>query len=151
MKVVFKYKPAYVSGSLCKQAIEFYGKVLLSKKIYNDIKVIVAFDIKKNDENVGYCSPEEDIKNPRNFYISCLKTRDMRYIFEILAHEMVHLKQFAKNELYFYDDRPGTIQSARWKKTDMDYTESNLINMPWEQEAYRLEKKILQEYLELGD
>lgn len=151
MQITFKGKPFYISEVLFREAIEFYGAKLLPKKILKNIKVTIAFDIKKNDENVGYCSPNEDIKSPRSFTISLLKTKDTRYLFEILAHEMVHLKQFALNELYFYDDRPGDIQSARWKKKDWDYSDDNVIETPWEKQAYLLEKYLIQEYFDEND
>ena len=59
-----------------------------------------------------------------------------------LAHEMVHLKQFVRKELWDYE-----IGSVQWKTKR--YSSSMKYNdMPWEKEAYRLEDKLYYEFAE---
>ena len=54
-----------------------------------------------------------------------------------LAHEMVHVKQFSRNEL--------DPMMTKWKSNkyvgDLDYW-----RQPWEKEARRLQTKLLAEY-----
>lgn len=56
---------------------------------------------------------------------------------QILAHEMVHIKQFARKEL--------AVNMERWKKRlycgNIDYW-----NQPWEREAYRLQGRLVEDY-----
>ena len=83
----------------------FYGEELLGKRmaknIYLDIKL--TKDMKKKEGAYGYCHIVDDsLSKPREFMIE-LDT-SMRQSFENiliwLAHEMVHLKQFVRKELW---------------------------------------------------
>ena len=53
-----------------------------------------------------------------------------------LAHEMVHVKQFARNEL---DD-----QLTFWK--GRNHSNTDYWDQPWEKEARRLQHKLVQEF-----
>ena len=57
----------------------------------------------------GYCSMEDDEK--RTFTIEVNKTLKLRQLIMTLIHEMVHVKQFARNEMI---DCP-TNGRYRWK------------------------------------
>ena len=48
----------------------------------------------------GYCSMEDDKK--RTFTIEANKTLKLRQLIMTLIHEMVHVKQFARNEMNDY-------------------------------------------------
>ena len=54
-----------------------------------------------------------------------------RKIMETIAHEMVHLKQYAKGELVDLE-RCG---STTWQKTKIN-SETNYWDLPWEVEAH---------------
>ena len=56
-----------------------------------------------------------------------------------LAHEMTHLKQFVRKELYDYQDGSVQWKSKRYIR-NLKYDD-----MPWEKEAYRLEGKLYKE------
>jgi len=78
----------------------------------------------------GLCEPLDT----RHFRIDvCLYANWL----QILAHEMVHIKQFARNEL--------DLCMERWKKRlycgNIDYW-----NQPWEREAYRLQGRLVEDY-----
>lgn len=74
----------------------------------------------------GYC---EAVDN-RNFIVDvCLYGNWLA----TLAHEMVHVKQFAKNEL----DSALTV----WK--GKDHTNTDYWDAPWEKEARRLQNKMV--------
>jgi len=74
----------------------------------------------------GYC---EAVDN-RNFIVDvCLYGNWL----STLAHEMVHVKQFAKNEL----DSALTV----WK--GKDHADTDYWDAPWEKEARRLQNKMV--------
>ena len=56
-----------------------------------------------------------------------------------LAHEMVHLKQFVRGELFDYET--GRVQ---WKSKS--FGRVHYDDQPWEKEAYRLEEKLYEEF-----
>ena len=124
----------------------FYGEELLGKRmaknIYLDIKL--TKDMKKKEGAYGYCHIVDDsLSKPREFMIE-LDT-SMRHSFENiliwLAHEMVHLKQFVRKELWDYET--GRVQ---WKSRT--YCKVHYDDQPWEVEAYRLEGILYDQFAE---
>ena len=125
----------------------YYGALLLgtrmAKNIYLEIKL--TKDLKKKEKAYGYCHIiDHSLARPREFMIEL--DASMKYGFDDiliwLAHEMVHLKQFVRKELWDYE-----IGSVQWKtkrySSGMKYND-----MPWEKEAYRLEDKLYYEFAE---
>ena len=131
---------------LVKQGAEFYGEVLLGKRmvknIYLDIKL--TKNLKKKEGAYGYCHIVDDsLARPREFLIEL--DASMRYKFDQiltwLAHEMVHLKQFVRGELCDYES--GRVQ---WKSRSFGRVHYN--DQPWEKEAYRLEGELYEMFEE---
>ena len=131
---------------LVKQGAEFYGEVLLGKRmaknIYLDIKLTKG--LKQKEKAYGYCHIIDDnLNRPREFMIE-LDT-SMKYSFDQiltwLAHEFVHLKQFVRGELCDYET--GRVQ---WKTRS--FGRVHYDDQPWEKEAYRLETKLFEEFKE---
>ena len=92
--------------------------------------------IKKAD---GYCTMEDDRK--RTFTIEANKTLKLRQLIMTLIHEMVHVKQFARNEMtdYLVNGR------YRWKSKTIPQN-TPYDKMPWEREALRLQEKLTDEF-----
>ena len=131
---------------LVKRGAEFYGEVLLGKRmvknIYLDIKL--TKNLKKKEGAYGYCHiVDNSLARPREFMIE-LDT-SMRYKFDQiltwLAHEMVHLKQFVRGELCDYET--GRVQ---WKSRT--FGKVHYDDQPWEKEAYRLEDELYEMFAE---
>ena len=87
----------------------------------------------------GFCSTEDDSK--RTFIIEAHKTLGLRQLIMTLIHEMVHVKQFARNEM---DDFPINGRQ-RWKSGTVPKNVS-YYDMPWEKEAIRLQEKLTDEF-----
>lgn len=110
-------------------------RLKLSRMSSLDIHVI----LKKLRGVDGYCSMKDEEK--RTFAIEADKTLKLRQLIMTLIHEMVHVKQFARNEMIDYpiNDR------YRWKtKTIPENTPYD--KMPWEREAVRLQEKLTDEF-----
>ena len=131
---------------LVKRGAEFYGEVLLGKRmvknIYLDIKL--TKNLKKKEGAYGYCHiVDNSLARPREFMIEL--DASMRYKFDQiltwLAHEMVHLKQFVRGELCDYET--GRVQ---WKSRT--YGRVHYDDQPWEKEAYRLEEELYEMFEE---
>ena len=124
----------------------YYGALLLGTRMLNNIYLDIKLtkDLKKKEQAYGYCHIiDDDLNRPREFMIE-LDT-SMKHSFDQiliwLAHEMVHLKQFVRGELFDYET--GKVQ---WKKRM--YGNVHYEDQPWEKEAYRLEDKLYNEFAE---
>lgn len=144
-------------------ASHFYADLLMDKRMVKNL--IVDIEIVRNmDDNLGECYPEDECKKPRYFTIRLLRSSDEQ-ILKALAHEFVHLKQYAKNELGYSmgtksfiiedpftdDPRSYTLsldfvwQGKVWKpkKRQCSYWDS-----PWEIEAYGKERGLFHRFIE---
>ena len=94
-------------------------------------------------KNIGECNCTDDPPNPRKFLIKIAATADMskREFIMALAHEMVHLKQYALNQLRDFDKKEITVFQRKVYSYDMEYWEQ-----PWEVEAYGMERGLLHRY-----
>ena len=129
-----------------ENAVEFYGEVLLGKRMANNVDVLVKLtkDLKKKEKAYGFCHITDDsLCRPREFMIEL--DASMKYSFDQiltwLAHEMVHLKQFVRKELWDYES--GRVQ---WKTRS--FGRVHYDDQPWEKEAYRLEGELYEMFEE---
>ena len=78
---------------------------------------------------VGYCMMSE---NNRTFELEVDKKLDTKEMITTICHEMVHVKQYARNELGIDDYDPDASL--------------NPADFPYEKEAYELQEILLREY-----
>lgn len=84
----------------------------------------------------GYCmadphSEAERLDRPRAFELEIHSKMKLRKILETVAHEMVHVKQYARSELY-----QGTrVNKHRWQGKWLA-KDPNYWDQPWEIEAH---------------
>ena len=96
-------------------------------------------------EAYGYClavdGPRAD--RPREFEIEVEKSLTLRKLLETVAHEMVHVKQYARGELY----EGVRIAKHRWQgkyiSNKLSYWDS-----PWEIEAHGREAGLFVQWAE---
>ena len=131
-------------------AAHFYTYKLLGGRMYRHIVLDIKLtkDLKKKDDSYGYCHIIGDVDKPREFLIevdASLK-HSVGQILTWLAHEIVHLKQFVRGELFDY----AVGERVQWKsktyKTSLAYSKQ-----PWEREAYRLEEPLYKSFMEQYD
>jgi hypothetical protein len=128
-----------------KRAIQFYSEQLISKKLLENIYLQVKFDVKLKDVYGSACVEQRtDSGKARHFLIEMNPHIGARNILKALAHEMVHIKQFA------YSETNDAL--TRWKGEKVDSDVMDYWVQPWEIEAYGREgglfrKFVLQEQL----
>lgn len=124
-----------------KNATRCFAEVLMSPQMirYLNIRII----LKVNLDAGGYCLSDDDRK-PRNFTIEIYKSRSKYTILEILAHEMIHVKQMATGQLKDISIKKQSVVS--WcgvvYSDDVSYWDQ-----PWEIEAYGLQNSLVAKYL----
>lgn len=141
MEIRTKGIPDNVSRSLCKEAIRFYGKELLGKRLANNIKIFLVFEELPNVVN-ALCQWNDDNHLCRSFVIILNKKMNKKTTFIALAHEMVHVKQYARGELkdYLRSDK------VKWRNKVFRLDKVEYWSSPWEVEAYKKDKILYEKF-----
>ena len=120
---------------LVESATWFYAEKLLGKRLMGSLEITI--NLKKNlltkDGNEGSAIWEDDSYRPKEFIIELDTTVKIRNLLITLAHEMVHVKQWAKDEMYEYTNKMGLV---RFKGEKIHLEETDYWDYPWEIEAY---------------
>ena len=130
-------------------AAYWYCAKLLGVRMVNspnlDVDIKLTKSLKQKEDVYGYCHIIGSLSRPREFCIELDASMefDFEQILTWLAHEFVHLRQFFRIELYDYED--GTTQ---WKTKRYKINSRSHLDSPWEKEAYRLENKLADEFME---
>ena len=121
-----------------KIAAIFFAEQLISKKMLENIYLRIKFDSKL--EVYGYASVEEynDSGKPREFCIEINPNIGAHDILETLAHEMVHVKQYAYSEM----NEACTRWLGNKVPEGLDY-----YNEPWEIEAYGMSRGLFSKFV----
>lgn len=148
MKISIRTKnKAAVTASekkIIKLAADFFANILMSSRIVDNliISINVVNSLDKKQKILGFAGPKEfaDERFPREFDIDLERQKSLKSIVKCLAHEMTHVKQYAKGELKFHS-RNDLVTFQRQTYTDDDYWLS-----PWEIEAYGYETCLFQKF-----
>jgi len=120
---------------LVESATWFYAEKLMGKRLMSGLEITI--NLKKNllskEGFEGTAIWEDDGYRPREFTIELDTTAKIRNILITLAHEMVHVKQWAKDEMYEY---LNTIGMVRFKGEKVHLDSLEYWDQPWEIEAY---------------
>ena len=102
----------------------------------------------KKTTDSGDCIWEDTNRYPREFTIN-LDSHDDDWMVQTLAHEMVHVKQWARGEMMdCYDCDDGSPTKTKWKSKYVNIKTIEYEDWPWEKEALRIEKRLYDEWLE---
>jgi hypothetical protein len=135
--------------------------VLVSEKYFPRHKVQVTFKMMQslekdeniqgdtiwedNDKEENEFFPSSRCSRPRCFTIRMQKGYDPETLITLIAHELVHVKQYVLGELRnIYN--PHKIEYRTLYK-NKDVTNWAYMKRPYEKEAYRLQEKLRVEYL----
>ena len=121
--------------SMCKAEIKFatafFAKYLMGDRLAKNLDIEIAFE-DQGKSTEGHCFPTEHSRKTRMFEIG-INPKLRRYkMLQCLAHEMVHVKQYARGEL------SNELVTAKWQGKVFKLTNSfeDYLNWPWEVEAY---------------
>ncbi len=138
-------KPNHISIKTAKAACRFYGEYLLGPKLYPKVFISLNFvKFERGSNDYGYCDWIDQSDRKRDFMITIDSRLNKKETLLALAHEMVHVKQYAKGEMrdIFRPTRMVNWQGERYAHEEMDYWEQ-----PWEIEAYGREKGLYVKFM----
>lgn len=150
MKLSVTGKPnAFTDFSIkeAKYATRFWANILFGSRLAENISLNLRFGQLAEDGEIGHCIPY-DHDNPngcREFLVSLEEALPRKNALRVLAHELEHVRQFARRELR---NDHGTLYY--WSPNQAYYrlTQKNANKMPWEKQACFSEKWLLQFYSE---
>jgi hypothetical protein len=138
-------KPKKVPIKICKEAVKWYGRYLLGNKLYHNIEVKIVFNNSELNKNVyGYCDWNDTNDRARDFTITVNPSLGKRNMLLVLAHEMVHVKQYARGELKDF----VRVKCVKWKGVIYDEDKLDYWEYPWEIEAHGREKGLYYKFLD---
>ena len=101
--------------------VEFCVKTLMPRMKTLDITI----KLKTPKGAMGYCL---ELDNNRQFEIEVDRTQSLRLLLETVAHEMVHVKQYARRELHPVNNT--------WCGKTYNPAKTSYWDLPWEIEAH---------------
>jgi hypothetical protein len=117
------------------QAIKLFRNFLFENRKRLDRNLTIRLSFQNCEDAYGICDPHDVNKRPREFTIIINRNLiDEKLIISTVAHEMVHVWQYATGKLRNYES-PVYKYEDEFYHADMRYRD-----MPWEIEARKLEK-----------
>ena len=136
MNIDIKGKALHMCKAEIKFATAFFARYIMGEKLAKNLDIEILLE--DQGRNEGHCSPIDAERRPRLFEIG-INPKMRRYkMLQCLAHEMVHVKQYAKGEL------SSELITAKWQGKVYKITNSmeDYFNWPWEIEAYGRDRSL---------
>ena len=134
MRIKIFGKAKNVSPRETRYAIRWFSNMLLGPKRSHKLEIdVVNMDSVRLGKfiatsiSTGYVND----RRPNGFEIEIKETMNRVDYLKAIAHELVHVKQIARNELFYYMNKP-----AKWRDTFVDDTKVHYYDLPWEIEAH---------------
>lgn len=112
---------------ITEKIVHMMIKELMPKMRTLDIEVQL---VKMGGDEVGFCMMGD---HNRHYEIEVDSKQGLNDFVTTICHEMVHLKQYARNEMNGED--------WRWKKSRVAKN-TPYMDLPWEKEAYKLQDEL---------
>ena len=130
-----------------EEAAHFFERLLFKRKLPSLIlNVDLIYRLKYKEETEGDCVWEDRRTKPREFTIRLDSSNNLSTLIETLAHEMVHVKQYATGEM-----KDTSLESVIWLGEDYDCNKIHYYDWPWEIEAAGRETGLYVRYMEEFD
>ena len=127
--------------------IDFCINKLFEKQSKSSTSYYINFDFHKKMKSCGETEVESDVTDKgryKEFSLDIKKTKDLHDILQTIAHELVHVKQYMNGNLNFGKDLNHTI----WNKKVFNEKKISYWELPWEIEAYGMERCLYELYIE---
>jgi len=132
---------------LFREAAHWITNDILGSKM--NVDILIRFGDMSDKSLLAHCEWVGDAIRPRDFQITIRDSLSIRNKLKCMIHEIVHVKQYSRNELYDY--QRGDLNKTRWHKQIIiqndNCTLKRYMNYPWEKEAYEAEVPVLRKFL----
>tara|TARA_B100000925_G_C21566465_1_gene285900 strand:+ start:10 stop:501 length:492 start_codon:yes stop_codon:yes gene_type:complete len=135
--------------------VEFCSDKLMSKRLANSIKLDIRLSrtYLKTHGDYGCCEWQDDCHRPKEFKMWVDSAQNPREFYSTVAHEMVHLKQFAKGELtdLMRSKKIKWSSASGLEYYDFDREDDEYWDLPWEIEARGREEGLVVRWIDHAD
>jgi len=129
-----------------EQAAYFFESVLFKRKLPSLVlNIELIHRLKYKEDTEGDCIWEDRRTKPREFTIRLDSSNPLATLIETLAHEMVHVKQYALGEM---KDSGISLDLVYWQNKEYDSSNVHYYDWPWEIEAAGRETGLYVRYME---
>lgn len=119
-----------------QQCAEYFSRELKLQNSKYSLIIYTTANLRKNEKSYGKTGLLWE--GDRLICMTLESRLPQHQLIETIAHEMVHVKQFAKGQLKHVQARNGRIVDMWLGKR----VRATYWNSPWEREAYRREKEL---------
>ena len=138
------------SGKVKREMVESIANFslnLLAPRLVNKVEIDITLirNLICKEEVAGDCVWEDSSYRPREFTIRVDSSQPIQTLLETVAHEMVHVKQFARGEL---KDLSREVNVCKWRGSIVKCNIVNYYDLPWEIEANGRERGIFIRWFE---
>lgn len=140
MQIYTTGKSVKLSRRELRYAVNWMGNLIL-KRLADSITVTISYEPLKDLK--GTAELLDKIHSPRKFKIRLDPRLSRSSQLKTLAHELVHVKQYARNELKDYPNR-----ASKWKDKVVHEENTHYYDLPWEIEATGMEFGVYMRYIE---
>lgn len=139
MEVNITGRPRNITKKETREVLEWIARELRVNHYKTPLSININFkkDLKKKTGYKGSAIWDDDNHRPKQFTVEIDAGISYRLSVTTLIHEMVHVKQYAKGQL---KDLLRNFSLKRWGTKLIDEEKIAYKQLPWEKEAYRLEK-----------
>ena len=141
MHITLIDQPSKVDPIMIFESLTHFGETMMSKRLLRniEIRVVIVKGLIRRDKIDADCVWEDINIRPREFTIRIDSGMGKKRTLLALAHEMVHVKQYALGQLkdYLRDSSVCSWLDERHSKTDGGY-----FTWPWEVEAHGMESEL---------
>jgi hypothetical protein len=128
-----------------ERAVPFYLKLLLPR--LKNVRITIQFvtNLQKEEGVLADCDVDDhESARPKEFIIRVDNGIRLCHALTAIAHEIVHVKQYASGQLVF----TGNVNIETWNGKNVDSRKFNYWDLPWEIDAYGREKGLFTRYIE---
>lgn len=121
--------------------MNYFASKLFTPQMLRHIEVSVLFTKKLDECFTGEVGVDDYnvLGAPREFTILVKKGMDEEEILKTLSHELVHVRQYARQEL--------NEECTRWRGRRINSDEVDYYDLPWEKEAFTIGDQLYEEYI----
>jgi hypothetical protein len=132
-----KHKPLNVDLKLVKKATKWYAEKLMSSRLTSKIKINLIFteNLHKETGCLAFCMWNDHNIRPKSFEIEIDAKLKKNELLKAVAHEMVHVKQYATCQVRDLIRENKTKWEGSTYKVNNAGSEEYWFS-PWEVEAY---------------
>jgi len=145
LNIVGITKQSKITKAELRRAAHFFSRCLLTQNVNPTITVTLKFDSSlRGSSTWGDAGFRGRKFRPKEYDIRLNPALNRQNMLRVLAHEMVHVKQWAPGTMMDYAN--GQIRFRRKKYSDRWVYSKKPWSLPWEQDAILKENILLELY-----